>query len=561
MYYTNGNYEAFARPRKPAGVENKQAWLVGSGLASLAAAAFLIRDGQMEGSRIHILEEAELPGGACDGILRPDIGFVIRGGREMENHYECLWDLYRSIPSLEKEGESVLDEFYHLNHDDPNISHNRATLEQGRSANTGNRFELEDEAALELMALFFTPDDQLYNKTIADVLGESFFRSNFWLYWQTMFAFETWHSALEMKRYLQRFLHHIGGLPDLSALKFTKYNQYESLIQPLVAYLKENGVQFEYGVRVRNVLFHFLPGKKVAHQLVLERHGQPETVELTENDLVFVTNGSCTEASALGDNDRAPELKVESGRGSSWELWKNIAVQNPAFGRPEVFCSNIEATKWESATVTLLDDRIAPYVQQVCGRDPYAGKVVTGGIVTVKDSAWLMSWTFNRQPHFKAQPEGQLVGWIYGLYPERPGKRDRDPRPGSRPHGPLHDALHHRLLHAPPGGGPPRRGARRLRELRLPGPVHRDPPGHRLYGGILGAHSHGSRLHPAGCGTGRAGSLRFGIRCAVPAQRHPLPAGRPQTHRHEAAPALQAGAARRAGKGPGHHPGRAAHHL
>ena len=189
MYYTNGNYEAFARPRKPAGVENKQAWLVGSGLASLAAAAFLIRDGQMEGSRIHILEEAELPGGACDGILRPDIGFVIRGGREMENHYECLWDLYRSIPSLEKEGESVLDEFYRLNHDDPNISHNRATLERGRSANTGNRFELEDEAALELMALFFTPDDQLYNKTIADVLGESFFRSNFWLYWQTMFAF------------------------------------------------------------------------------------------------------------------------------------------------------------------------------------------------------------------------------------------------------------------------------------------------------------------------------------------------------------------------------------
>lgn len=421
MYYTNGNYEAFARPRKPAGVENKQAWLVGSGLASLAAAAFLIRDGQMEGSRIHILEEAELPGGACDGILRPDIGFVIRGGREMENHYECLWDLYRSIPSLEKEGESVLDEFYRLNHDDPNVSHNRATLERGRSANTGNRFELEDEAALELMALFFTPDEQLYNKTIDDVLGESFFRSNFWLYWQTMFAFETWHSALEMKRYLQRFLHHIGGLPDLSALKFTKYNQYESLIQPLVAYLQQNGVQFEYGVRVRNVLFHFLPGKKVAHQLVLERHGQPETVELTENDLVFVTNGSCTEASALGDNDHAPELDLESGQGSSWELWKNIAVQNPAFGRPEVFCSNIEATKWESATVTLLDDRIAPYVQQVCGRDPYAGKVVTGGIVTVKDSAWLMSWTFNRQPHFKAQPEGQLVGWIYGLYPERSG--------------------------------------------------------------------------------------------------------------------------------------------
>lgn len=248
MYYTNGNYESFARPRKPEGVDQKQAWLVGGGLASLAAAAFLIRDAQMEPSRIHILETSDLPGGACDGLLLPDVGFIIRGGREMENHYECLWDLFRSIPSLEVPDASVLDEFYWLNHDDPNYSK--------------NRFDLSDEAALELMHLFFTPDEELYNKTIDDVLGEEFYRSNFWLYWQTMFAFETWHSALEMKLYLQRFLHHIGGLPDLSALKFTKYNQYKSLIQPLVKFLQDNGVQFEYGVQVTNVLFHFYPTKR-----------------------------------------------------------------------------------------------------------------------------------------------------------------------------------------------------------------------------------------------------------------------------------------------------------
>ena len=421
MYYTNGNYEAFARPRKPKDVDTKSAWLIGSGLASLSAAAFLIRDGQMPGDHIHILEEAALPGGACDGLNIPELGFVIRGGREMENHYECLWDLYRSIPSLEVENASVLDEFYWLNKDDPNFSKNRATLKQGDSANTGNRFDLSDEAALELMRLFFTPDEDLYDKTIDDVLDEEFYKSNFWLYWQTMFAFEKWHSALEMKLYLQRFLHHIGGLPDLSALKFTKYNQYESLILPLVAYLKENGVQFHYGVKVTNVLFHFLPDKKVAHQMVLLRDGKEEVMELTEHDLVFVTNGSCTESAALGDNHHAPKLTVEDGEGSSWGLWKNIAVQNPLFGRPEKFCSDIQATKWESATVTLLDDRIAPYVQEICQRDPYSGKVVTGGIVTVKDSAWLMSWTFNRQPHFKAQPQGQLVGWIYGLYPDEPG--------------------------------------------------------------------------------------------------------------------------------------------
>lgn len=155
-----------------------------------------------------------------------------------------------------------MDEFYWLNKDDPNFSKNWAILNRGKSANTGNRFDLSDEAALELMHLFFTPDEALYGKSIDDVLDEEFYKSNFWLYWQTMFAFEKWHSALEMKLYLQRFLHHIGGLPDLSALKFTKYNQYESLILPLVSYLEEHGVQFHYGVKVTNVLFHFLPGKK-----------------------------------------------------------------------------------------------------------------------------------------------------------------------------------------------------------------------------------------------------------------------------------------------------------
>jgi oleate hydratase len=50
VYYSSGNYEAFARPRKPAGTEGKTAWFVGAGLASLAGAAFLIRDGQMADS-------------------------------------------------------------------------------------------------------------------------------------------------------------------------------------------------------------------------------------------------------------------------------------------------------------------------------------------------------------------------------------------------------------------------------------------------------------------------------------------------------------------------------
>ena len=108
IYYTNGNYEAFARPEKPEGVDDKNAYIVGSGLASLAAACFLVRDGQMPGSHIHILEAMDIAGGACDGIFDPTRGYVMRGGREMENHFECLWDLFRSIPSIETPGVCLL---------------------------------------------------------------------------------------------------------------------------------------------------------------------------------------------------------------------------------------------------------------------------------------------------------------------------------------------------------------------------------------------------------------------------------------------------------------------
>ena len=416
MYYSNGNYEAFAKPRKPEGVDEKSAYLVGSGLASLAAACFLVRDGQMKGEKIHILEEAKLPGGACDGIKDSQKGFIIRGGREMENHFECLWDLFRSIPSLETEGASVLDEYYWLNKKDPNYSLMRATVKRGEDAHTDGKFGLSDKASMEIIKLFMTKDEDLYDKKITDVFTEEFFESNFWLYWRTMFAFEDWHSALEMKLYIQRFIHHIGGLPDFSALKFTKYNQYESLILPMVKYLEAHGVNFEYDTKVTDVVFDIDGKKKTAKQIVYIRDGKEETIDLTVNDLVFVTNGSCTESSMLGDQNTAPDLNIQNGEGACWDLWRKIARQSQDFGHPDKFCSDISKTNWESATVTTLDDKIPPYIEKICKRDPFSGRVVTGGIVSVKDSNWLMSWTINRQPHFKDQPKDQLVVWVYGLF-------------------------------------------------------------------------------------------------------------------------------------------------
>ncbi|MDQ0216150.1 oleate hydratase [Oikeobacillus pervagus] len=420
MYYSNGNFEAFARPKKPEGVDEKSAYLIGSGLASLSAACFLVRDGQMNGENIHILEELDIAGGSLDGILNPTRGFIIRGGREMENHFECLWDLFRSIPSLEVENASVLDEFYWLNKEDPNYSKCRLIKNRGERLEDDGKFTLSDQSSEEMIKLFFTPEEKLEDKKITDVFSEEFFESNFWFYWSTMFAFEKWHSAMEMRRYIMRFIHHIGGLPDLSALKFTKYNQYESLVLPMIEYLKSHDVDFQFNTVVENVLVDQVGDKKVAHTLVLRKDGVKKNIELTENELVFVTNGSITESTTYGDNNTPAPRSTDLG--GSWSLWKNIAAQDGEFGRPEKFCDNLPEESWfVSATLTTLDDRVAPYIEKISKRDPYAGKVVTGGIVTATDSNWMLSYTLNRQPHFKNQPKDQLVVWIYGLLSNKPG--------------------------------------------------------------------------------------------------------------------------------------------
>ena len=427
MYYSSGNYEAFAHPKKPEGVDHKSAYIIGTGLAALSAACYLVRDGQMKGNRIHIFEKDPIPGGACDGFEYPGVGYVMRGGREMDNHFEVMWDLFRSIPSIETEGVSVLDEYYWLNKEDPNYSLCRATVNRGQDAHTDKKFAVSDKAQMEIMKLFFTPDEELYDKRIDEFFDDEVFDSNFWLYWRTMFAFENWHSALEMKRYIKRYIHHIGGLPDFTALRFTKYNQYESMILPMVKYLENAGVAFHYNTKVVNVEFDVTSNRKQATRIELETEGETRFVALTEDDLVFITNGGCVENSAMGSQDTPAPYNKEIKPGGGWDMWRRIAAQSPDFGNPDKFCYDSELCNWMSATVETLDQRIIPYITNICKRDPFTGKVVTGGIVSVRDSSWLLSWTINRQPQFHSQPKDHCLVWVYALFNDRPGDYVKKP--------------------------------------------------------------------------------------------------------------------------------------
>lgn len=426
MYYSSGTYEAFAHPEKPEGVEKKSAYIIGTGLAGLTAAFYLVRDGQMPGNHIHLLEKLELAGGSCDGYKDVHKGFYMRGGREMDNHFEIMWDVFRDVPSIETPNVSVLDEYYWLNKHDPNYSLCRATVNKGEDAHTDKLFKLDKDSAMALSQLFITPEADLEEKKISDVLPKSFWETNFWLYWQTMFAFQKWSSALEMKRYLCRYVHHIDGLPDFSALRFTKYNQYESMILPLIEYLKKHDVDVQFGRDVKNVVIEEVDGKKTAKELFYVKDNKEQSIPLTADDLVFITNGCCTDTSCYGDQTHAPDLSgIVNGQGESWDLWKNIAKQakHDEYGHPDVFCSDTEATNWMSATVETSNEDIIQHIMNICKRDPRAGKVTTGGIVTVKDSVnnWFLSWTINRQPQFRSQNKDTVLVWLYALHTDTEG--------------------------------------------------------------------------------------------------------------------------------------------
>lgn len=411
------NYQR-VKPRGSKEIQNKKAYLIGGGIGSLAAAEYLIRDGHMNPKNITILEQDHISGGAMDGAGNPEDGYVARGGREMEEFYECTWDLFGGVPSIEESGMTVLDEFKELNDLDPNYSNCRVIFNRGEKLRRKD-LGLSKEHVKQLSKLFLATEEALGATTVKQFFDPSFLETDMWLYWRTMFAFEDWHSVVEMKRYMHRFIHHMPNISEMRGLVFTKYNQYDSMILPLKRWLEKQEVKFSYGTTVTDLDIDIEEDKKTVTAIHCTYNGEEKIIKTTENDLVFFTNGSMTENSTLGDTQTAPVL--DRSEGACWSLWKKIAAKDSAFGRPEAFCSDIDKTKWESFTITAKGPKMKKLLEGFAEREFLPNRTATGGIITIKDSSWLLSVTVNRQPQFKDQPDDILVSWAYGLFPDEKG--------------------------------------------------------------------------------------------------------------------------------------------
>jgi len=420
------------RPLATEGIAKRHAYIIGSGIGGLCAAFFLIRDGHMPPANITILESQKIGGGALDGAGSAEQGYIVRGGREMEMTYQNFWDVFSEIPAVELPAPfTVLDEFRIVNDADKNWSKARLLEKQGQIKDSST-MGLSRLQQLELLRLFLARKEDLDDVTVEKWFSEGFLKSNFYMFWRTMFAFQNWHSVLEMKLYMHRFLHLMDGLNDMTSLVFPKYNQYDSFIRPLMAWLKDKGVNIQYDTNVFDLAMDLSGEAKTTTEIQCHTPNGDQKIKIHARDLVFVTIGSIVEDTAYGDADTVPELRVNEINaqvGASWQLWKKLAEKSPTFGRPEKFCGNVPASTWESATLTCKPSGLTEKFKALCVNDPYSGKTATGGIITFTDSAWLMSFTINRQPHFPDQPTDVLVPWIFALLMDKPGDYVKKPMP------------------------------------------------------------------------------------------------------------------------------------
>jgi len=338
-----------------------------------------------------------------------------------EEKFRCTYDLLSSIPSADDPGRSVTEDTFEPHEQFPWDDASRLIDAEGKIVDT-HSMGFTERDRLELVKCLATPERALDGKRITDCFSAGFFTTEFWYMWCTTFAFEPWHSAIEFRRYLNRFVPLFPTFDTMSGIHRTRYNQYDSIVRPLAEWLGGQGVTIHTGCQVYDL--EFAPGEQARVRSVLyidTSRGQDARIDLAAGDLVFVTNGSMTANSTLGSNTAAPVLDASRTSGA-WRLWEKLASGREDLGNPHAFDGNIPESVWESFTVTTTDIAFPDLIRELSGRG--TGR---GGLMTFTDSSWLPTTVLNHQPVYRDQPEDVAVWWGYGLYRDRVGDHVRKP--------------------------------------------------------------------------------------------------------------------------------------
>jgi oleate hydratase len=394
--------------------QDMKAHIVGGGFGGLAAAALLIRNANVSGPDITIYEAEDKLGGGffLDGDAQT--GYNLPGSI-FDKEFRCALSLLGKIPTQAYSNISVAEQFLTFNDEHPFVDQTHI-IDRALHPVHGPRYGLSLGDGLALAKLSLAPEASLNGQIIKDHFSPSFFETEFWLLWSTLMGSLPQHSVIEFRRYLNRFVYLFPDLSTMAHVLRSQFNQHEAFVEPLAAWLKKVSVNFVRGAFVNDIGFTQSPLGMTANRLHYEHAGATTSLDVTPDDIVLVTTGSQAADLSAGTMSTPPPPPPHPGR--SWALWKRLADTHKGFGDPGAFFGDkrIPDSRWVTFTVTTTGKEFLEEITKLTHSG--AG---SGGLLTLKDSNWVISLSIFDQPEVLSQPPGTSVWWGYGLFPERPG--------------------------------------------------------------------------------------------------------------------------------------------
>ena len=425
-------------------LKNK-AVIIGAGIANMAAAVYLIQEGHWRGEDItfYALDLHGANDGAAASVAAEQYwnknhpmentkGYVARGGRMLNYRtYVDLMDLLDRIPSVTEPGMTAAEDTRDF--DSKHRTFDKARLMQGgKGIIDGHKLGLNNLDRMLLTRLIMLPDDkeeELDNVSIAEYFKDDphMFQTNFWYMWETTFAFRVESSAQELRRYMHQMIYEFTQIEHLVGVNRTRYNQFESIMLPLIKYLEGQGCKFVMNSRVEAFDFKETSMQDEITVTGLEildtATNEKKHVTIDSDTAVFFTNGSITDSASLGDfNTPAPE-NMDYGAASS--LWKQATQHFYNLGNPDKFFADRNASEWVSFTLTTKDHLLLNEITRITTQLPgnaLNSFLSTEPITPLGHEDVNMSIVVHHQPHFTTQKPNETVLWGYFLYPRRRGE-------------------------------------------------------------------------------------------------------------------------------------------
>lgn len=422
-----------------------KAIMIGAGLANMASAVYLIQEGHWDGSAITfygIDDHGSNDGSAADEqaadywnknqSLENTMGYVARGGRMLNYRtYVDLMDLLSRVPSVTEPNMTAAEDTKDFDAKHPTFDKARL-LRRGDGIVDAGRLGFNSMDRMLLTKLVMMPEkdeERLDNVTIADYFRDDphMFTTNFWYMWETTFAFRTQSSAQELRRYMHQMLFEFTQIEHLVGVNRTRYNQYESIMLPLIEYLKKAGVGFEFGKIVSDWQFRDSPMQDEITVTGLEltdaKTGQNSHVAVDGDTAVIFTNGSITDSATLGDFNTPARENMDYGISAA--LWKKAATRFYNLGNADKFFADRNASEWVSFTLTTKDHTLLNEITRITTQVPGNALNSFLSLAPVSEAGKPdvnMSIVVHHQPHFVSQKPNETVIWGYFLYPRRTGE-------------------------------------------------------------------------------------------------------------------------------------------